>query len=135
MKINEMCLSKKKGRYSIEKRDTSPATEQHRKEARCSYQVKRIGRTYKGICRLQENLDRKEEYTRENAMEERNTELESSVGLLRTELGELRGKLRTLLWFQIGSLVILIAVIIITWLFPHFSFGGGGMPNTPQIPP
>jgi len=80
-------------------------------------------------------LDRKGGYTKENAMEERKTELESSIGLLRHELSELRGKLRTLQWFQIGSLVILIAVIIITWLFPHFSFGGGGMPNTPQIPP
>jgi hypothetical protein len=79
-------------------------------------------------------LDRKEGYTRENAMEERKTELESSIGLLRNELSELRGKLRTLLWFQIGSLVILIAVIIITWLFPHFLFGGGGIPNIPQIP-
>jgi hypothetical protein len=79
-------------------------------------------------------LDRKEGYTKENAMEERKTELESSIGLLRNELSELRGKLRTLLWFQIGSLVILIAVIIITWLFPHFSFGGGGIPNIPQIP-
>jgi hypothetical protein len=79
-------------------------------------------------------LDRKEGYTKENAMEERKTELESSIGLLRNELSELRGKLRTLLRFQIGSLVILIAVIIITWLFPHFSFGGGGIPNIPQIP-
>jgi hypothetical protein len=78
-------------------------------------------------------LDRKEGYTKENAMEERKTELESSIGLLRNELSELRGKLRTLQWFQIGSLVILIAVIIITWLFPHFR--GGAMPNIPsQIP-
>jgi hypothetical protein len=65
-------------------------------------------------------------------MEEQKTELESSIGLLRHELDELRGKLRTLQWFQIGSLVILIAVIIITWLFPHFR--GGGIPNMPQIP-
>jgi hypothetical protein len=84
-------------------------------------------------------LDSKEVYTRENAMEERKTELESSIGLLRNELGELRGKLRTLLWFQIASLVILIAVIIITWFFPHFGFQGGftpgqGMPNMPQTP-
>jgi hypothetical protein len=81
-------------------------------------------------------LDRKERYTKENAMEERRTELESSIGLLRNEIGELRGKLRTLQWFQIGSLVILVAVIIITWLFPHFSFGGGGggIPNIPQTP-
>ena len=73
-------------------------------------------------------------------MEERNTELERSIGLLRNELGELRAKFRTVLWFQIGSLVILIAVIIITWFFPHFGFQGGftpgqGMPNMPQIPP
>jgi hypothetical protein len=68
-------------------------------------------------------------------MEERKTELESSIGLLRNELGELRGKLRILQWFQIGSLVILIAVIIITWLFPHFSFGREGIPNMPQIQP
>jgi hypothetical protein len=68
-------------------------------------------------------------------MEERKTELESSIGLLRQELSELRGKLRTLQWLQIGSLVILIAVIIITWLFPHFSFRGGEIPNIPpQIP-
>jgi hypothetical protein len=68
-------------------------------------------------------------------MEERKTELESSIGLLGHELSELRGKLRTLQWFQIGSLVVLIAVIIITWLFPHLSFGGGGIPNMPsQIP-
>jgi hypothetical protein len=31
-------------------------------------------------------------------------------------------------------LVILIAVIIITWLFPHFSFGREGIPSIPQIP-
>jgi hypothetical protein len=68
-------------------------------------------------------------------MEERKTELESSIGLLRNEFSELRGKLRTLQWFQIGSLVILIAVIIITWLFPHFSFGGGGTPNIPPQTP
>jgi hypothetical protein len=74
-------------------------------------------------------LDRKEGYTKENTMEERKTELESSIGLLRNELSELKGKLRTLLWVQIGSLVILIVVIIITWLLPRFSFGGGGMPN------
>jgi hypothetical protein len=84
-------------------------------------------------------LHSKEGCTIENATEERKTELESSIGLLRNELGELRGKLRTLLWFQIGSLVILIAVIIITWLFPHFGFQGGltpgqGIPNIPQIP-
>jgi hypothetical protein len=68
-------------------------------------------------------------------MEERKTELESSIGLLRNELSELRGKLRTLQWLQIGSLVILIAVIIITWLFPHFSFGGGGIPSIPPQTP
>ena len=68
-------------------------------------------------------------------MEEQKTELESSIGLLRNELGELRGKLRTLMWFQIGSLVILVAVIIITWLLPQFPFGREGMPNMPQIPP
>ena len=67
-------------------------------------------------------------------MEEQKTELETSSGQLRNDLSELRGKLRTLLWFQIGSLVILIAVIIITWLFPHFSFGRGDIPNMPQIP-
>jgi len=68
-------------------------------------------------------------------MEERKTELESSIGLLRNELSELKGKLRTLLRVQIGSLVILIVVIIITWLLPRFSFGGGGIPNIPsQIP-
>jgi len=67
-------------------------------------------------------------------MEERKTELETSGGLLRNELGELRGKLRTLQWLQIGSLVILIAVIVITWLFPHLPFGGGGMPTPPQGP-
>jgi hypothetical protein len=67
-------------------------------------------------------------------MEEQKTELETSSGLLRNELSELRGKLRTLQWLQIGSLVILIAVIIITWLFPHFRFGGGGMPTPPQVP-
>jgi hypothetical protein len=67
-------------------------------------------------------------------MEERKTELETSGGLLGNELSELRGKLRTLQWLQIGSLVILIAVIIITWLFPHFRFGGGGMPTPPQVP-
>jgi hypothetical protein len=79
-------------------------------------------------------LDKKEGYTKENAMEERKTELESSIGLLRHELSELKGKLRTLQWLQIGSLVILIAVIIITWLFPHLRFGGGGMPTPPQVP-
>jgi hypothetical protein len=67
-------------------------------------------------------------------MEERKTELETSSGLLRNELSELRGKLKTLQWLQVGSLVILIAVIIITWLFPHFRFGGGGMPTPPQGP-
>jgi hypothetical protein len=64
-------------------------------------------------------------------MEERKTELETSSGLPRNELSELRGKLKTLQWLQIGSLVILIAVIIITWLFPHFQFGGGEMPTPP----
>jgi hypothetical protein len=82
------------------------------------------------------NLNRKEGYTKENAMEEQKTELETSSGQLRSELSELRGKLRTLQWLQIGSWVILIAVIIITWLFPHFRFGGGqipggGIPNPP----
>jgi hypothetical protein len=76
----------------------------------------------------------KEGYTRKNAMEERKTELETSGELLRNELSELRGKLRTLQWLQIGSLVILVAVIVITWLFPHFRFGGGGMPTPPQVP-
>jgi hypothetical protein len=85
-------------------------------------------------------LNRKEGYTREYAMEERKTELESSIGLLRNEVSELKGKLRTLQWIQIGSLVIIIAVIIITWFFPHFGFRGGqipggGIPNIPsQIP-
>ena len=69
-------------------------------------------------------------------MEEPKTQIEISSGLLRHELSELRGKLKTLQWLQIGSLVILIAVIIITWLFPHFRFGGGqipggGIPNPP----
>jgi len=68
-------------------------------------------------------------------MEEQETELESSAGLLRNELTKLRGKFKTLLWFQIASLVILIAVIIITWYFPHFSFRPEGMPNmSPEIP-
>jgi hypothetical protein len=67
-------------------------------------------------------------------MEEQKTELETSSGLLTNELSELRGKLKTLQWLQIGSLVILIAVIIITWLFPHFRFGGGGMPTPPEVP-
>jgi hypothetical protein len=86
-------------------------------------------------------LNGKERYTGENAMEERKTELETSGGLLGNELSELRGKLRTLQWLQIGSLVILIAVIIITWLFPHFRFGGegmipgGGIPNLPSQTP
>jgi hypothetical protein len=71
----------------------------------------------------------------ENAMEERKTESESSIGLLRNELSELKGKLKTLLRVQIGSLVILIAVIIITWLLPRFSFGGGGIPNIPPQTP
>ncbi len=67
-------------------------------------------------------------------MEEPIVKLESSIGLLRNELNELRSKLMTLLWFQIGSLVILIAVIIVTWLFPHFRFGAG-MPRIPsQVP-
>jgi len=67
-------------------------------------------------------------------MEEQKTELETSSGLLRNELSELRGKLKTLQWLQVGSFVILIAVIIITWLFPHFRFGGGGMPTPPEVP-
>jgi len=68
-------------------------------------------------------------------MEEQEIELESSAGLLRNELTQLRGKFRTLLLFQIASLVILIAVIIITWYFPHFSFRPEGMPNMPpEIP-
>lgn len=68
-------------------------------------------------------------------MEEPETELEISVGPLRNELAQLRGKFRTLLWFQIASLVILLVVIIITWLFPHFSFRGEGIPNMPpQLP-
>jgi hypothetical protein len=70
-------------------------------------------------------------------MEERIIQLESSIGLLRNELSELRSKLTTLLWFQIGSWVILIAVIIITWLFPHFSGVGNfssGPGNTTHIP-
>jgi hypothetical protein len=58
-------------------------------------------------------------------MEEPIVKLESSIGLLRNELNELKSKLTMLLWFQIGSWVILIAVIIITWLFPHFSLGAG----------
>jgi len=74
-------------------------------------------------------------------MEEQKTELETSGELLRNELSQLRGKLRTLQWLQIGSLVILIAVIVITWLFPHTRFGGGGMipgegiPNLPSQTP
>jgi hypothetical protein len=80
------------------------------------------------------NLNRKEGYTRENAMEERKIESETSSELLRNELSELRGKLRTLQWLQIGSLVIIIAVIVITWFFPHLRFGGGGMPTPPQLP-
>ena len=70
-----------------------------------------------------------------NVMEERKTEVESSIGLLRNELSELKGRLRSLLLVQIGSSIVLIAVIIITWLLPRFSFGGGGIPNTPpQLP-
>ena len=70
-------------------------------------------------------------------MEERKTELESSIGVVRNEISELKGKLRTLQWLQIASVVILVAVIIITWFFPHFRFGGGqfprgGIPNLPS---
>jgi hypothetical protein len=63
-------------------------------------------------------------------MEERKTELETSSGLLKNELSELRAKLRRLQWLQIGSLIILIAVIVITWLIPRVPFGGG-MPTPP----
>jgi len=80
------------------------------------------------------NLNRKDRYTKVNAKEKQKIELETSSGQLRNELSELRGKLRTLQWLQIGSLVILIAVIIITWFFPHVGFGGGGMPTPPQVP-
>jgi len=67
-------------------------------------------------------------------MEEPLIRLESSLGLLRSELSELKTKLGALLWFQIGSWVILIAVIIITWFFPHFT-SRVGMPRIPsQVP-
>jgi len=86
------------------------------------------------VLNLCENYRIVVKYQKGGVMDEQKAELESSSGQLRSELSELRGKLRMLQWLQIGSLVILVAVIIITWFFPHFRFGGGGMPTPPQLP-